>query len=195
MAIPFIDGLHREHHEMRSILALMQDQLNVIEQGGIPDMALFGYALYYMRNFPAALHHPKEDLMFERLQKRAPFLASCLNGLREQHRVIYELENWLAEMAAQVPMQGAAAYPRVVEFGRRYLMVQREHAETEERQVFPLAEKLLKPEDWESLDDPSPEAAEALCGAGQLQRFLSLFGYIMKHAGAETGKTGSDGRR
>jgi hemerythrin-like domain-containing protein len=184
MVNSILSKLRREHSEMKSVLALMHEQLQVVEQGGVPDMVMFGYSLYYMRKFPSVLHHPKEDLMFDRLQTRAPALKVDLHRLREQHRELYELENWLAEVAAQVPKQGAAVYPRLVEFGRRYLRLEREHRETEERRVFPLAEGLLKREDWDVLTGPAEDAMGPAFGARQPRRFRSLFDYIMRQARA-----------
>ncbi|MGE5625844.1 MAG: hemerythrin domain-containing protein [Bacillota bacterium] len=174
----FVHKLLREHGTLRRVLGLIQEQVHRIEQGEVPDMALFGNALYYLRKFPSVFHHPLEDALFDRLLPKASHLKPEIDSLREQHREIYELENWLSETALEAAKLGPAAYPRLVEFARRYLVLQWQHGETEEQVIFPAALKALGPADWLALGTRMAEASDPLAGGPVPERFRRLYDYL-----------------
>ena len=80
---------------MRHVLQLMRGQLDLLEYNAALDFVLMGNALYYLRKFPGVVHHPKEELLFELLLAAEPVLYHDIERLREQHKMIYELEEWL----------------------------------------------------------------------------------------------------
>lgn len=174
----FVHKLLREHGTLRRVLGLIQEQVDRIDVGETPDMALFGNALYYLRKFPSVVHHPLEDALFDWLLPKAPRLKPEIDSLREQHLEIYQLENWLSEAALEAAKQGPAAYPRLVEFARRYLLLQRQHGETEERVVFPEALKALNQADWRALKARMAKEDNPLAGGRVPERFRSLYDYL-----------------
>jgi len=159
---------------MRHVLQLMRGQLDLLERNAAPDFVLLGNALYYLRKFPGVVHHPKEELLFELLLSADPALYHDIERLREQHKMIYELEGWLQGAAVQASKIGAAGYPQLVEFGRRYLLIQKEHSVAEETVIFPHALRALTPADWnllyvqaQQIENPPPSGSMK----GRLQAF------------------------
>jgi hemerythrin-like domain-containing protein len=182
MQTSVIDSLRREHSNMRSVLNLVNSQLDRLEHGEPPDYVLLANALYYMRKFPSQVHHPKEDLIFDRLVVGDSSYKQEVERIREQHQQIYELEEWLIEMTLNNPIKGSSALKRLIEFGRHYLQLQREHCVTEEKTLFPRATEVLTKKDWgmvsrliEDIDDP-------LFGKHKGERFESLYDYIMRES-------------
>ena len=171
---PLIDRLRREHGEMHGVLALMRRQLDRIEACESPDLAVLTDALRYMRMFPGKVHHPLEELLFERLQALDPSLRSDIARLREQHKEIYQLERWLLEAAVAASRQGPAAYPFLLEFGQRYLFTQQQHSECEEKLIFPRALERLRAEDWRYLIGAALNPADPLFGKQATDRFRSI---------------------
>jgi hemerythrin-like domain-containing protein len=41
--------------------------------------------MFYMTHYPDVLHHPKEDLAFERIKQRAADSGRIVDELTEQH--------------------------------------------------------------------------------------------------------------
>ncbi|MGH8307711.1 MAG: hemerythrin domain-containing protein, partial [Gammaproteobacteria bacterium] len=150
-----IDKLRQEHANMRRVLMLLRMQLDLLEQRSTPDYVLMVNALYYMRKFPSVVHHPKEDLIFQKLLEAGAPLWQEVERLRQQHQDIYALEDWLIELALEVQAGKRAHAAKLLELGRHYLDSQAKHVETEERILFPQALKRLKLRDWKAVRDRS----------------------------------------
>ena len=177
-----VNALRREHANMRSILVLVRDQLDRLEAGKVPDFVLLANALYYMRKFPSLIHHPKEDLIFERMAGADPALRGDVEAAHRQHEEIYELEDWLIECALNAPKPGTSSRARLLEFGRHYLEMQREHSEREERLLFPRADELLKPGDWREVARRFKDIDDPVFGKHGGERFELLYDHLMREA-------------
>lgn len=182
MAVPVIDTLKREHSNMRSVLVLVGGQLDALEQGRQADYVLLANALYYMRKFPSQVHHPKEDLIFERLATGDPGYRQEVERIREQHQQIYELEEWLVDLALGSPLPHTTERQRLIEFGRHYLQLQREHSMAEEKVLFPRAADVLTKKDWTMVSNLVKEIEDPLFGQHRGERFQSLYDYIMRES-------------
>ncbi|MDE2090535.1 MAG: hemerythrin domain-containing protein, partial [Gammaproteobacteria bacterium] len=136
---PTIEKLRREHAEMRRIIILIRTQLDLLERHVELDLVLLTNALYYMRKFPSVVHHPKEELIFEKLLARGAPVQKEVEQLHAQHQEIYALEDNLIELALALQKGDSQARARLLEFGRHYLAIQALHVETEERVLFPAA--------------------------------------------------------
>lgn len=180
MSNPVINKLLREHDGMRSVLLAVRRQLDRLELSETPDFALLHDALYYMRKFPSVFHHPVEEQIFARLLRRDPVLADDVGRLQQEHKEIYELEAWLLEAVLQASREGAAAYPRLLDFGRRYLLIQRLHSEVEEDLIFPHALSTLGPDDWEPIERQVQHVEDSLFSGRVQQGFQSLYRDILR---------------
>ena len=180
-----LDDLRREHANMRSVLVLVDRQLDLLEAETGNDPILLVNALYYMRKFPSLVHHPKEDAIFERLATMDPAWQAEVETLREQHREIYRLEDWLLEASLDTPRPGTPERARLVEFGRHYLDLQRQHSESEERRLFPQALTSLKPRDWEAIELRFKVVEDPLFGEHSGERFHLLYEYVMREAAGQ----------
>src|SRR5690348_16224825 len=146
-----ISALRREHTHMRSVLCVIAAALTDMEAGRAGDFVLLANAVYYMRKFPGAVHHPKEDAIFERLALADPMWKKEVDRARAEHREIYELEEWIMEMALNAPKPGTQSRARLLECGRHYLDLQRSHSEGEEKFLFQPAEEFLTAKDWKEI--------------------------------------------
>ena len=182
MQADLINALRVEHANMRSVLVVIRDQLDLLETGQTPDFVLLANALHYMRRFPGQVHHPKEDLIFAHLAERAPELRKTVEHARREHRQIYEQEEWLIECALNAPKPGTLARGRLLDIGRAYLDAQREHSEREEHILFPEAEAHFSAADWEDLGRAFQEVDDPLFGRNPGQRYELLYEHLMKQA-------------
>ncbi|MFI4920576.1 MAG: hemerythrin domain-containing protein [Gammaproteobacteria bacterium] len=180
--IDAIDTLRREHANMRSVLTLIRNQLDVLDRGSAGNFVLLANALYYLRKFPGTVHHPKEELIFEYLRNADPSLTKDTAEAHKQHREIYELEDWLIELALNVPMPGTTSRQRLMEFGRHYLQVQRDHSMREEKILFPRAAELLKAKDWAEVARRFKEIDDPLFGTHKGERYEMLYEHLMRES-------------
>ena len=180
-----IDGLRREHANMRSVVALISHELDHLEQFGTADYVLLANALYYMRKFPSHVHHPKEDAIFSRLAVRDPAWKLEVEQIHAQHQEIYALEDELIEMALDNPPAGSEAVVELLEKGRRYLQLQRQHSEKEEKLLFPQAQALLTAHDWAEIAGLAQEVEDPLFGQHSSGRYRLLYENIMREASSQ----------
>ena len=165
---------------MRRVLQVIRDQLTLLETGRTPDFVLLANALHYMRRFPDQVHHPKEDLIFAHLTERAPEMRKSVEYARREHQQIYEQEEWLIECALNAPKPGTLARGRLLDIGRAYLEVQREHSEREESILFPAAEAHFSAADWEDLARAFQEVDDPLFGRNPGERYELLYEHVVK---------------
>ena len=146
----------REEHAalaamLRSILLLIEQHRR---QNTLPDFTALRAMLFYVDEFPERLHHRKEDeLLFPRVRQRCPELAATLAQLENDHehgeRAIRDLEHAL--LAFEV-----LGEPRRLAFeqtAQRYVDFYLAHMGLEEREILPLAERVLNAQDWADLDE------------------------------------------
>ena len=78
--------LHSDHQSMAKLLALLDEQIRVIEDGDSPDYGLLQSMLDYLSAYPDECHHPKEDLVFRKLRARDRAAADSLKNIIDEHR-------------------------------------------------------------------------------------------------------------
>lgn len=170
-----IEALRREHLRMREVLALIAAELDRHEQDGTADFLLVAKALSYMQAFPSRVHHPKEDVIFERLAIRDPAYRLRVEELREQHLQIYEVEIWLKAMALRCPAPGTTETRRFISFGHEYLKLQYDHIRVEDHVLFPRALEVLQLGDWAQVAVQVQDMEDPLSGTAPAEEFRVLY--------------------
>src|SRR5262245_32700175 len=77
-----------EHAYFKRLLELLHRQADRFPGGERPNYELMIDIISYLRDYGDAVHHPREDVAFERLLAHAADLALPLARLRQEHRVI-----------------------------------------------------------------------------------------------------------
>ncbi len=144
----FLSIWHQEHLRFARVLDLLEVQLHAFHAGGEPDYALMCELVTGLRDFADRVHHPREDVAFERMAAHDPDTRFIANRLQQEHRVIArageELVARLTAIGEDVIVERAA----VEAAAGTYLVYYRHHLATEEREVLPRAARLLTAEDW-----------------------------------------------
>jgi len=181
--------IHEEHVALsamlRSILLLLQQHRR---QGTLPDFAALRAMLFYVDEFPEKRHHLKESqLLFPKLRARAPEAAAVLDRLDKDHaqgeKAIRDLEHALLGFE----MLGDARREAFEHAAQQYVDFYLEHMSVEERQVLPLAEKLLSAQDWAELDAAFVANRDPLTGHEPEQTYRALFSRIVNQLPAPIG--------
>ncbi len=84
---------------MAKLLSALERQLAVFDQGESPDYDIVQGVIDYCLNYPDLYHHPKEDLVLERLQAVDPVAAAGIGDLAAEHQ---DLANLTRRFAAAV---------------------------------------------------------------------------------------------
>lgn len=144
--------------------------------------------LFYVDDFPEKRHHRKEsELLFPKLRARTPISRELLDRLDDDHargeRKIREVEHALLafEMIGESRRQ---AFEEAVE---RYVDFYLGHMALEEREILPLAEKVLTDEDWADLDEAFGANRDPLTGCEPELDYAALFTRIVNAVPAPIG--------
>ena len=82
--------LQKDHLNAAKLLDLLEAQIGTLHDGETPDYLLMFDVMCYMRHYPDLFHHPKEDLIFEKLKERDPSVRPIVDNLMEEHKALAE---------------------------------------------------------------------------------------------------------
>jgi hemerythrin-like domain-containing protein len=180
------------HDEHAALAAMLRSILLLLEQhrrdGTLPDFATLRAMLFYMDEFPEQRHHLKESqLLFPRLRARTAEVNHVLERLDEDHargeRAIRDLEHALLAFE----MMGESRREAFEQAAKQYADFYFQHMSLEEKQIMPLAEKALKPEDWAELDAAFAANRDPLTGHEPEDDYRALFSRIVNALPAPLG--------
>ena len=144
--------LRLEHGNTARLLGLLEDQLRRLEKGASVDTDLLQLAYEYLSGYPQKCHHPKENLLFDLLQRRDPLAAETLADLVAEHDFLTQSTQALGQELRDALGRGKGPDERFAASLRAFIDRQREHMAREERDFFPAALHSLEPDDYAELD-------------------------------------------
>ncbi|MFH0131821.1 hemerythrin domain-containing protein [Variovorax sp. VaC1] len=178
--------------EHAALAAMLRSTLMLLEQhrktNTMPDFTTLRAMLFYVDEFPEKRHHRKEtELLFPKLRARTPISRELLDRLDDDHargeRKIRDVEHALLafEMLGE-PRREAfeSAIGQYVDF---YL----NHMALEEREILPLAERVLTDNDWRDLDEAFAQNRDPLTGHVADLEYNALFTRIVNLVPAPIG--------
>ena len=175
-----LNRLTDTHRNVERVLSLFRIQLDVFHSKTDADgLKLLQNALGYVRNFPALIHHPTEEIIFSRLASHAPATRSLCNNLTAQHVDFKQQESALLLHIAEMQRGEALAVQQVKKIGTEYCREHAIHIEREEREAFPQAIKWLSPSDWSAVDKQHKLMTDPLSDLGMLRRYDNLYDCLM----------------
>ncbi len=169
-----IDRLRQEHRDLAKLLDILESELAAFDAADTPDYQVMEAIADYFLGYPAACHHPKEDLVYRALVERRPDVATIVGNIEAEHLGIGELVKRFV-LAVRNVMRDAEisrdAFDHVV---RHFIEEQRKHIDLEEGQLFPLAVEALTDADWADIDGRIADRNDPLFGSMPEDRFAAL---------------------
>ncbi|CAM2191816.1 Hemerythrin domain-containing protein [Paraburkholderia kururiensis] len=149
-----VQAIIREHQQLAVVVGGMQRFIELVDaHAQTPDAIVFRAMLYYIREYPEQIHHPKEDCyLFARLRMRTADLDEIIEELEHQHAQgeakVRELERAFTRYELADEAAFAALRDSVYEYARFFA----EHRRLEEELILPAALRFLTHEDWIEID-------------------------------------------
>jgi hemerythrin-like domain-containing protein len=148
-----IRALGDEHRYQARLLNLLERQVGLLNQRQAPDYEAMHGVMRYMTQFPDRLHHPKEDLVFEKIVLRDRSAEPKVKELLQAHEEIIVKGRRLLEAIGHGRKGDAQADPNVLrKSAHAYIGALRRHMDIEHLHMFPLAQQVLTAEDWIEVD-------------------------------------------
>src|SRR5437867_2206188 len=101
-----------EHKQLSAVIQGMLCFVRLIDKGEkAPGLMVFRAMLYYIREYPEQVHHPKEDqYLFARLRDRTSELDETLAELESQHTQGEALVRELEHALTRYELEGSSAF-------------------------------------------------------------------------------------
>ncbi len=175
--------LNQDHNNLELLLNLLTKQLDEFHEGREHDMDLLAELVEYVASYEDQVHHPTEDLLFERLKLRTEEKRVAVETLEDQHQLLTDMTKRFAQ-SLEGMLYGEVLLRREVEAqGRAMVKVLRQHMELEEGEVFPLIDSRLQEEDWAFVEERAVKIRDPLFVEPDRARFINVF----KHLSTELG--------
>lgn len=141
-----------EHRSIAVVSYGMRMLASELGEGKSVDAALLEAMLTYLSEFPARLHHPKEDAyLFTALRRRDSALDAVIDDLQRQHADadghLKALREALGRYQASHGTEAATLAGAVNAFAAEQLR----HIAIEEQQIIPHAQACLEPQVWQEI--------------------------------------------
>lgn len=169
-----LDRLHQEHKDLARLLDILEAELARFDAAGTPDYEVMLAIADYFTDYPAACHHPKEDLVYNALVARRPELADSIGDIVSEHVSLGNQVKQFADAVHNVLQDvnvSRDAFDHVV---RNFVTQQRRHIDLEEGRFFPLAAETLSNTDWAEIDGRIADRDDPLFGNMPEERFAVL---------------------
>jgi len=134
----------------------------------------------YLKDFPVALHHPKEaDYLFRRLRERTSAVDAELDELERQHERDHQLVAELESLVAGDSVDMARLETAV----SHYAQFIWDHMGREEGVILPAAQRYLTDDDWVAIDDAFESNNDPRFAGDTDMQYRRLFSRIVNLAG------------
>lgn len=175
--------LKDEHRYLELLLQALDEHLGQIDTATTGDYFLLRDIVRYMHEYPDVAHHPTEDLMFERLVRRAPDTRRMVNRLRRDHaRLARDTAKLLDLLRAATDERSPETAREVRAAAEQYSASLRRHMEVEEQKFFPEAVRCLTHADWNSVQKSLEATEDPLFGASVRKDYRVLYEFFANRA-------------
>jgi len=178
-----IDQLEQDHANMANLLVILNGELDNIRRVQDPDYELMRMILEYMLTYPDAVHHPKEDVIYQILIRQRPDLADTLYDLEADHEETGKQTRAFADMLNQAQGGEAIGREELCKAGQDFVDAYRIHMRKENQEIFPKAREHLTFDNWELAAEGFDPSADPLFGDTVEDRFAKLYQRIQVAAG------------
>ena len=138
--------LRLDHRNMAVVLDLLARLVEQMESNEDPDFELFDEIMRYMTVYPDAVHHPKEDIVYDKLRTERPDLAEGLDHVLDEHRELARLGGLLRDEVEAVNAGAAVRRETMIRDTAAYVDYLRRHMRWEETDLFPRIDTMLDAE-------------------------------------------------
>lgn len=181
-----IESIHQEHVAMAKLLDALERQLVAIDTGETPDYDIVKGVIDYCLTYPDLHHHPKEDLVFEKLRLRDPAAAEAVGDLDEEHRELAGLTRRFAAAVRNVLDEAEISREAFAKLAWHFVGQYRHHMSLEERVFLPAARKALTADDLHGIEAKLTHGHDPLFGDEPDERFDTLREEILRWDERET---------
>ena len=184
---PIMTRLAQDHARLAQLLDLLADLLDRFHEGEEPDYELMLEMIEYMDKYADIVHHPTEDLIFQRALEKGAGHHDVFEVLMRQHSGVSLVNKRFRKSLDGIINAEVLLREDVEANGRELVATMRAHLNLEDSDAFPIAMKYLDDADWEAIAALAPTADDPVFVSPDPVRFRALYRFLYDQAhGPET---------
>jgi hemerythrin-like domain-containing protein len=175
-----IQILLEEHRNIDKLLLVLERELEVFDRSEEPDYEVLRAVIQYFQDYPENCHHPKEDMVFQKLKMRDPAAAARVGDAEDDHKIETLRLHRLVEAVEDILAGREFLRQTFHDVVRDFIEHQRQHMDKEEQLLFPAAVQGLRPDDWADIDARLCDRKDPLFNGTIETKFQALQGMILR---------------
>jgi len=175
-----IQILLEEHRNIDRLLLVLERELEIFDRSEEPDYEILQAVIQYFQDYPENCHHPKEDMVFEKLKVRDPAAANRIGDAEAEHKIETERLRRLVEAVEEILAGREFLRQTFHDVVHDFIQHQRQHMDKEERLLFPAAVNGLRPDDWAEIDARLSDRKDPLFNGTIETKFQALQRMILR---------------
>ena len=170
------DVLRDEHRGIERMLAIVEAASNRLAAGGDIPADLYLNAVDFFRGFTDGCHHAKEETeLFPALEQRGiPREGGPIGVMLAEHDMGRTYVRAMAEAARRYSQGESAAAAGLVQGGRSYVGLLRQHIAKEDGMLFAMADRVLSKEEQAQLSEAFEVIERDKTGPGEHERYQDM---------------------
>jgi len=169
-----IELLRKEHGDIEQMLQILEGELSIFDRQQRPDYRIVKAVINYLQDYPDGCHHPKEDMIFEKLRARDPVAAKRIGDLEAEHREEARSLQHIADIIRKISLNREVSQQTFGDALREFIRRHRTHMVMEERFFFPVASSALRAKDWAEIDLKWSDTKDSLFSVAMEEKCESL---------------------
>ncbi len=170
-----IVAIFDEHRYANRLLKLLRTEAGKLRTGEGADLECMETIMHYFTSFPDRYHHPKEDLIFEKMAGLDSETRKTIARLKRDHKKATEqgteLHGRIQALGTSPNKARARALAKATE---NYADAMQAHMQLEEQAVFLPSKSALGKIDWEEIDAAIPPVEDPIFGDRLAQGYVQL---------------------
>ena len=173
--------LYEEHSSLAAVVHAMAALVQEVRaHGKRVDPRVFRAILYYLDVFLEREHHHKEEaVLFPRIRQRTHDADAVLDQLACEHELGEKAIRDLEQAFVRYEEHGSTEFAAFADAVDHYVDRYREHMRKEEREVMPLAQRVLNAQDWNDIEAAFASHHDPLAGSTPETNHDQLFRRIV----------------
>lgn len=147
-----LDELLLRHEEIRTVLDMLEQEVEALGQEGSADLSALKDGFYYLTQYLGPGDSNKERVIYRNVLARERGAARLVSELIQQQEDLRRRSEELLESVEDMAEDVVVAKAEFDARAHRYIELQRWHVEREENELLPLADQLLTDADWRQIE-------------------------------------------
>lgn len=174
--------LQTDHNHMQRLLECLSHEIDCydFDSKRSPDLAIILSALDYIHVYIDKWHHPTEDVIFNRLQKKHTDASDVIEQLKSEHEAMIEETNKILELFNSVAEDCIVPAHDLVGGSRHFISKQKQHMSKENKLIYPLMDKSFSDNEWHEIEEEVKLLNDPLFDKPSKKEYDHLYRYILE---------------